>query len=339
MPRVEDYRHITEQLPDPSAVILYNRSAGGRIQSQRNLHKIELLKRNLEEKAGLHVDFVQTESAEHARDVVGKFIAKERGLYVVKGGDGTIAPIAQQLAEANHAGHLLPVGGGTQNVLLRELTGHRHPAKVAEDLFFNGQPVQVDLGMIEAGSRKYPFLACADLGGGAHNLDVWQKTGTKNPIRVFKTFLDERHIFEPYDLQVTDIYNDEIVESKHDDIYTAIIVNVGKYGGWFHITQSNMRDGAMEGIIIPSPLARTNDFMRVALQSVQGNTAIRGFSYAPVHQTTYRETNGKNILFQHDGEVQIADSSEITVSTEPKAITLWVSEATISHAFDSIDED
>jgi diacylglycerol kinase family enzyme len=316
---------ILSQLSNHSAVVLCNPNAGsprrasGLLRETRQL--VDVL-RDSEYGLGLDVTYTETENAQQAEDLVEKAIADENGLLIVKGGDGTIAPIAHQLVEAKHATHLVIVGGGTQNVLRRQLTKHTNPLKVAEEVLLHGHPKKIDIGVMETRTDVFPFVTNAGIGLDAHVLNKWEENGKKSRAQVPMVFLHEKGRFVPYNLAITD--NSAQGIKTYEGVAAMVINNGGKYGGWFDVTNSDMTDGVMEGFVVPVSKLRVTEMGNLAYHAVRGHRPIQGISYLyGIRAITIRDTREQELIFHHDGEPKRAESSEIRVSAIPGAVTLW----------------
>lgn len=333
--RSKNFAHVHEQFDDPSLTIIYNANAGiykknplRALQVRHTIHALEhLLEGN--DFLGFDVDMRPTTSAQHAEDEVHRAIEKERGGIVVIGGDGTVAPVAHGIATSEgHKPHLIVAGGGTMNIFRRELTQQNSPFAAVIDELVNGSPIPVDVGVATADSGTYPFMANFGINTDAHVLDIWEKAGKSNIGQLFPIFWKERHTFKPYDLHIHD--ESEQIDRRYDDVIAMPIVNAGPYAGFFPVTDSDMSDGMLEGIVIPSPFVEPKEFVHLITRAVVPGKTIEGAHYIGIRSATIRELNGEEIVFQHDGEPKHAGSSEIRVSTLPKAITVWSAKDTIA---------
>lgn len=328
MERTRRFDYVHERFHDSSLTIIYNKNAGiykkNPLRALKFRHTIHALEHVLgsPDFLGFDVALQPTTSAQHAEDEVSKAIEQERGGIVVVGGDGTVAPVAYELATSKgHKPHLIVAGGGTMNIFRRELTQQSSPFAAVIDELLNGAPIPVDVGVATTDSGKYPFMANFGLNTDAKVLDLWQQAGKVHRGQLFPIFWKQRHNFKPYDLRIQD--DREQIDRRYEDVIAMPIVNAGPYAGFFPITDSDMSDGMMEGVIIPSSFIEPKKFTHLITRAVVPGKTIKGAQYIGIRNATIRESNGEEIVFQHDGEPQRAGSSEITVTTLPRSLTVW----------------
>ncbi len=327
-PEQRNFADVRKLLTDPSITIIFNEKAGiykknpiRALKFRHEMHSLEAL--GNPELFDLHMELRPTRNATHAVDEVGRAIAKGRGAIAVVGGDGTVSPIAHRLAMEGNSPKpdLIALGGGTQNIFQHELTTKKDPFKAALDLLQNGEQISMDVGVIENNSQEYPFVANAGLGIDARVLDRWIKAGKHNRLQVFPIFWNERNKFDPYNLQVIDAQQG--IDKTYDNIIAMPIINSGKYGGFFKVTDSDMTDGVLEAVALPSHLKNTKDFIHMLPKVLFSGKPVNDAHYNEITRAVIRETRGEELIFQHDGEPKSADSSEVVVTTYPQAVTVW----------------
>ncbi len=327
----ERFRALKEHVGDTPVAIVYNPKSGKKGKEKYYWERTNLLVQKIEENLGVNVTVYRTESENHAQDIVGYAINEGSRLIGVKGGDGTLANLAKDLVPTEHNTHLLSLGGGRQNVLQTEIIKSRDPLLIGTESLSQGSPVQIDLGMITADSKQYFFLGNAGMGIDAYTLDEWEQSGKGSRMELFPIFWKNRNSFPTYDVTIKDKL--EGIDKEHKDVIQMVFVNAGRYAGVFPITNSDMTDGVLEGIVLPASLKETKKFVRWIPNALLPGKKINGADYLNVQNTDIRESNNEEILFQHDGEPQRTGVSEINVSALQRAITLWVPDTSKAYAF------
>ncbi len=329
LPEQRTFSNIRERFTDPSITIIYNDNAGiskkNPLKAASFRHKIRSLHHllNSPEAFDLDINLQPTKSANHAIDEVGKAIDQGRGAIAVVGGDGTIAPIAHRLAveTADRKPDLLLLGGGTQNIFRREVSKRSDPIQVAIDVLQNGERKAIDVGVLQSNDKAYPFVANGGFGLDAQVMEFWERAGKKHRGQIFPLFWKERNNFQPFSLHIVDEQTN--VDEVFDNVIAMPIINAGKYGGFFKLTESDKSDGILEGVVLPADLRKPQEFMHMLPKVLFSGNEINGANYVELRQATLRETQGEELLFQHDGEPVRADSSEVSVTTLHQSVTIW----------------
>lgn len=326
--RSSQFAQIRDKFPDPSLTIIYNKTAGiykkNPLRALHFRHTVHALEHLLggTDFMNFDVQMRPTKSASHAEDVVHEAVTQGHGGIVVIGGDGTVAPVAHAIASSEgHKPHLVVAGGGTMNIFRRELTHKNSPFTAVIDELVNGHPTEVDVGIATSDAGTFPFMSNFGINTDAQVLELWKQAGRKHRGELFSIFWKNKHNFKPYDLHIQDPF--EMIDQQYDDVIALPIVNAGPYAGFFTVTDSDLSDGMLEGIVLPSPFREPAEFAHLISRAVTPGRTIEGAHYLPIKNAVIRETNGEEIVFQHDGEPQRAGSSEIRVLTLPRSVTVW----------------
>lgn len=313
-----------EKLHDPRITMPYNDNAGifkkDPVRAARFNHRIKALHSllNNPELFGFEVNLVPTTSISHANDVVDAAIEAGHGAVIPIGGDSTAGRVAHRIALAeetiaNPKPKLIVVGGGTQNIWRGEVSHKRDIFKTAIDLLVNGEVVYTDMGVVQADKEEIPFSVNAGISTDAIVLDKWEAEGKRSRAQLFPIFLRERHNIKPLDISIKDDITG--IDTVFHNVSAMPIVNAGKYGGIFSITKSNMTDGELDCIVMPSELKEWHNLPHLITTALIPGSIFRGADYLTLQDAFIRDTNGEEIIFQCDGDPHKAGASDIRVKT------------------------
>jgi diacylglycerol kinase family enzyme len=338
MNRRESYVPVAERLPKPSMQVIFNENSNIRtsrnpIRARAQREQVNNLTKFLEEKAvGLDVTFTATTSVQHARDVVREAMDTGIGAIGVIGGDGSNQLVATELREAHHNTHMVVLGGGTECILQQEMIKSRNPLTIAKAVLLDGSPEQYDLGMAETDEGDYYFLTNKSIGFGSHAMREWGDVGRLNRFQLYQIYEEQKDQFPAYDLEIVDKHEGIEIIYEYEAAFETVANNAGKYGGKFDLADSNMRDARLEGVVLPHEL--TDRTGTVVFNALLGRT-IPGAHYMSIQDAMVTRLNGKDMSFQVDGETHMT-GNQMRVTTDPKAITLWVPNKTKSYAFQQV---
>lgn len=328
------FAQAREKLYDHRITMPYNDNAGifkkDPVRAARFNHKIKSLYTLLSdpELFGFDVTLVPTTSIAHANDVVDAAIEAGHGAVIPIGGDSTAGRVAHRIARAEETDahpkpRLLVVGGGTQNIWRGEVSHQRDIFRTAIDLLVNGEVVYTDMGVVQTENEEIPFSVNAGISTDAIILEKWETEGKNNRAQLFPIFLKERHNIKPLDLYVKDDLTG--VDAVFPSVSAMPIVNAGKYGGIFPVTDSTMTDGELECIAMPSELKDWHNLPHLLTTALLPGRTFRGAEYMSLQNALIRDTNGEEIIFQCDGDPHRAGASDIRVSTLRRSVPSLVS--------------
>ncbi|MBA3724261.1 MAG: hypothetical protein H0W89_05240 [Candidatus Levybacteria bacterium] len=329
------FADVRERFHDNRITVVYNANAGifkkDPIQALWFKHKLNVMNTLLSgsDFFDFDVNMTPTTSIAHANDVVDAAIDAGHGAIIPIGGDSTVGRVAHRIAlaketKADPKPRLIIVGGGTQNVLKSEITNQKDIVKATVDLFVNGKEVYVDLGVVRANNKDVPFAINAGIGMDAIMLDTWEQGGKGSRVDIFWHFLKDRHNIKPVDLHVFDTL--EEIDQIFESVSAMPIVNGGKYG-IFPITNSNMTDGRVESVVLPSHLKEGEHLMHLLTTSLRANKSFEGAHYMGLQNATIKDINGDEVIFQCDGDPHRAGSDEINVFTMRRAVPMMTTNA------------
>lgn len=335
MNRNELYIPVAERLPDPSIVVVHNPNSNIRtrnpIVARQYDERIDTLTEFLGPKGlDLKVQFIPTKNAQEGRDAVRKAMDDGIGAIGVIGGDGTLAPVAGELVDADHNTHLIAFGGGTENVLQRGLIQSKNPLKIAEATLSNGSPVKIDVGQMHDDEINYHFLTNGSIGFATLAMNNWIRRGKKHRGQLLDEFIRNRNKFQTYDVHIKD--TKKKIDRDIYDLFEAIFGNFGRFGGKFDVLKSDMTDGVGEAVLFQAPQKDLVRIPGVIYNALRGKP-IKGGQYMDFQDMTITRTNGDTMLFQHDGETAESKTPELRVTTKKQAVTLWVPDKTTAYGF------
>ena len=181
---------------------------------------------------GCLVELLFTEKRGDAEGLAKEAVKKSPSLVIAAGGDGTINEVINGIAGTEIPLAILPLG--TTNVLAREL-GIPEDLEAAMGIAIRRTPKSITLGKIAC--TRYPafitryFCLMAGIGFDGESVfgisEKFKKVSGKGAY--IASGIKTLSLFNPEELTFS-------IDGKTHNGYSAIIGNVSKYGGNFHVT-------------------------------------------------------------------------------------------------------
>lgn len=328
---VLESRGVTpNQLRTNTVEFLYNPSSGDTRDHDRFKRERESVEERLREQGFVFpVRFSPTRSLTDTRDRVHAASEEDRGLLIVKGGDGTLSDVAHNIArikDPEKRPHILSIGGGTENVFQNTVTSdnRRYPVGIFEENFVHGRPKAVDVGEFIMDDVAYPFLTNAGIGKDAHTLHEWEQLEKGRPRKrkseLFKLYQKHKGGYAPHTFDVSGSRREQDVEMQVEDALSLLFINAGYYGGKFHITDSQLGDGQLDMVGLHTNVKSLLQLGRILFKGPSSNLVTRGI----IDQATVRTHDPHPQYFQHDGETEMVTSDTLHVGVIPQSVTVWV---------------
>ncbi|MCB9385317.1 MAG: hypothetical protein H6509_11930 [Bryobacterales bacterium] len=276
------------------AAILYNPAAGGGLQNagRRVEQAAEALRRHVPE-----VLLTPTQPGRHADVLAREAIEVGCDLIAPCGGDGTINEALQGVVGSSAT--LLPLPGGTANVLAWETGLPIDPVKVAGSLPSLAERV-VELGVAELpeqGVRRYFLLMC---GAGVDANAVYRlNVGLKRRAGILAYFWSgSQQLFKKFDKLEVEVGGERLASTL------AVVSKSRLYGGKLVLTpHAHLLEPRFDLVTFPSssPLVYTGYLAGVLVRQLD---RFSGIGRRRATSVVLRETKAsKEVYVQVDGEL------------------------------------
>ncbi|MEW9532079.1 diacylglycerol kinase family protein [Microbispora sp. NPDC049125] len=237
-------------------------------------------------------------------------------LVVAVGGDGTVREVIEGLAgEGRSALAIVPAGTGNSGY--RMLWGERPWASTLRSALTGDGARLREFDLAEVAETGALVFLGACSGVVAQALVGARETGLTGRARYAKTLADSAAAFVPYPGRVTV----DGVELHRGD---TVLANVGggryRGGQYLLLPHSEFDDGLLDVCVVASPVrpAEVPTLVR------EGEHLGReGVFYGRGRVITVERLDGGPLLFEHDGELQPATRSAITLRVMPGALPVW----------------
>ncbi|PID85122.1 MAG: hypothetical protein CSB13_09710 [Chloroflexi bacterium] len=267
------------------------------------------------------IDFVISQSGEHARQLAREAAASGYALVIAAGGDGAVHHVVNGIMAVPHAETMIgviPIGSGNDFAYVNDI-----PMNVAEATtrLFQGKPRWLDLAKIEDGNGRFVYMD-NNFGIGFDAMVVAQAEKITRvrgfPKYILAVFRALAFHFEPTRLQIQ--FDDDVVLQKALFVYAAVGT---RGGGGFLLTP----DAKQDDNLVDSCLA--HDISRRILISLFGK-AVKGTHIHSEH-CVMRQNRQITIQIKDpapmyvDGEMFAYPEDfirQITLTSVPKAIQL-----------------
>jgi YegS/Rv2252/BmrU family lipid kinase len=293
----------------PAISIIINPVAGG-ARGDRARQRVEIAAAWRDD-AGRPAEVVVTERAGHAGELA-RAAARQAGLVIAWGGDGTINEVASALAFGNVPMAIVPAGSG--NGLATELEIDNRPRQAIDEAV-RSRPRPIDLGEI-AGRL---FVNIAGLGFDAHVAEKFN--APENVKRGLATYasITGRALFRyrPADYAITT--PDGCVRARR-----AVMVsfaNSAQFGNGARIAPGAAVDDGLLDLVVLEERSRLASIL--ALPRLFNGTIGRHPGYTLRRVTEATITSAEPILFHADGE-PIQGGTELKIRVHPRALLLAV---------------
>ncbi|MGI5450823.1 diacylglycerol/lipid kinase family protein [Streptomyces sp. CA-243310] len=276
----------------------------------------------LEAVGAAEVHTVRTTAPGDARDIAYKLAgaAEPPDLIVSVGGDGTVCEVATGLFRAGEAGAgavppLLVAPGGTGNSVYRGLWNDEPWEKVAALALRGGAAVRtIDLARIE--QNDHVVVLGSGSGLFAATLLAARNRPEKGRDLLMAAALAAMEDNEPYPGRVT--VDGEVL---HEGGVVETIVGGFRYrGGLLNLVPASIVD---DGLLDVTVVTSAVDMAAFAQAAVLGDVyEVPGILWGRGERITVADTDGRAVLFEHDGEVMPRNTPSYDIHVVPAALTV-----------------
>jgi YegS/Rv2252/BmrU family lipid kinase len=293
----------------PPISIIVNPVAGG-ARGGRARQRVEIAA-SWRDESGRPAEVVVTERAGHAGELA-RAAARQAGLVVAWGGDGTINEVASALAFGNVPMAIVPAGSG--NGLATELEIDSRPRQAIDDAV-RARPRPIDLGEI-AGKL---FVNIAGIGFDAHVADKFN--GAANVKRGLATYasITARTLFTYRPSDYTIATPEGCFQARQ-----AVMVsfaNSAQFGNGARIAPEAAVDDGLLDLVVVEERSRLRSVLAVPRLFNKTIGRVPGYTMRRITEATI--TSAEPILFHADGE-PIAGGTELKIRVHPRALLLAV---------------
>jgi diacylglycerol kinase (ATP) len=292
------------------AVIIANPAARG-ITGEQVAEVESLCRRHLDE-----VTTHWTEAPGDATKLAESTVDAE--LIVAVGGDGTAREVVHGMVGGPASMFIVPAG--TANSCYRSFWGEVGWQRAIELALTKPNPRRLDLALL--GENGKLVLAGAATGFppmAIHRAE--SMTDLTGRARYERALLELAETFEPYPGRVT--VDGTVVHSG-----STMLANVGgsRYrGGQFEVLPHSIIDDGLLDVCVIGGRHHPAE-MLVAARAGEHVTAA-GVVYARGREVTLERTDGRDLWFEHDGEVLVGAGNRFTLSVVPHAVPVLVGTA------------